>query len=325
MLLKGWYEPPRTGNLHLSTLIQQLLSLIAQGGGLTAIDAWVLLCQSRVFSGLTQKDFTELLYSLGEKGILIQEKSGLLLLGPLGERIVNHFSFLAAFVVQEEFRVTHKGRSLGTLPLSRPIKNGGYLIFAGRRWRVLSCRPDDRIIEVDPAETGKLPIFEGMGGKVDDRVRKEMQSILSRNSSFSFLDKTAAKQLEEARSAYSRLGLKHNAFYKNGIHVQIFSWLGDWANDALALILSVHGLAAENEGLNINVRNLQYQDVLKALKEIGRTPQPTAEQLSARVQNKLKEKWDYLLTERLLNKVYASRELDIDTAMQFINRVNAGN
>ncbi|MHB8094513.1 MAG: DEAD/DEAH box helicase [Candidatus Aminicenantales bacterium] len=323
LLLKGWYEPPRTSNLHLSTLIQQLLSLIAQRGGITAIKAWGVLCRSGVFSGLAQKKFAELLRSLGEKEILSQEKNGLLLLGPQGERLVNHFSFLAAFVVQEEFRVVNKGRLLGTLPLSRPIEKGGYLIFAGRRWRVLSCRPDDRIIEVDPAEGGKIPIFDGMGGKVHDRIRKEMQSILSGNTSFPFLDKIAARQVEEARSAYSQLGLKQSMFFKSSGHIRIFSWLGDWANDALVLILAEHGLVVESEGLNIIIRNLEYQDVLKAFKDIGRTPQPTGDKLAARVQNRLKEKWDYLLTERLLNEAYASRELDIDTAMQFINRVNS--
>jgi len=36
------------------------------------------------------------------------------------------------------------------------------------------------------------------------------------------------------------------------------------------------------------------------------------------VQNKLREKWDYLLTEQLLRKTYASRELDLEGAVQFV-------
>jgi ATP-dependent Lhr-like helicase len=38
-----WCEPPREGALHLSTLVQQLLSLIAQYGGATAADAYRVL------------------------------------------------------------------------------------------------------------------------------------------------------------------------------------------------------------------------------------------------------------------------------------------
>lgn len=321
LLLRGWFEPPRTNNLHLSTLIQQLLSLIAQYGGVSAIEAWGVLCQKGVFWGLTQKEFSELLHSLGKADILVQENSGLLLLGRKGERIVNHFSFLAAFTSQEEFRVVHKGSMLGTLPLSRPLEPGSYIIFAGRRWQVISCRQEDKVIEVNPSKGGKPPIFDGMGGKVHDQVRKEMRSILSSNIPISFLDKVATQQVEEARAAYSRLGLMHNKFILNGTDIIVVSWLGDWANDALALILNGNGLKAESDGMTIMVHNADYQDVLDTIKEIGSIPQPTPEKLASHVQNKFKEKWDYLLIEQLLNKTYASRELDIDAAMQFVNKV----
>lgn len=322
LLLRGWFEPPRTNNLHLSTLIQQLLSLIAQNGGVSAIEAWGILCQKGVFLGLTQKEFSELLHSLGRTDILVQENSGLLLLGRKGERIVNHFSFLAAFTSQEEFRVVHKSSMLGTLPLSRPLEPGSYIIFAGRRWQIISCRQEDKIIEVNPSKGGKPPIFDGMGGKVHDQVRKEMRNILSRNIPFSFLDKVAAQQVEEARAAYSQLGLTHNKFIMNGTDVIIFSWLGDWANDALALILRRHGLKAESEGLAIIIHDSDLEGVLRTFRESELIPQPAPEQLAASVQNKLSDKWDYLLTEQLLNKTYASRELDIDTAMQFVSEVS---
>ncbi len=85
LLLRGWYEPPRSGNAHLSTLIQQLLSLIAQYGGVKAHEAWGVLCQSQVFSELDQREFAELLRFLGSKQVLVQESNGLLLLGPFGD------------------------------------------------------------------------------------------------------------------------------------------------------------------------------------------------------------------------------------------------
>lgn len=322
LLLRGWFEPPRTTSLHLSTLIQQLLSLIAQYEGVSAAEAWGVLCQKGVFLGLTQKEFSELLHSLGRTDILVQENSGLLLLGRKGERIVNHFSFLAAFTSQEEFRVVHKNSMLGTLPLSRPLEPGSYIIFAGRRWQVVSCRQEEKVIEVNPSKGGKPPIFDGMGGKVHDQVRTEMRCILSRNTPVSFLDKVAAKQIEEARSVYSRLGLDHNKFILNGKDVILFSWLGDWAKDALALILRRNGLKAESEGLTITIHDSNLDDVLRKFREIERIPQPAPEQLAASVQNKMSDKWDYMLTEQLLNKTYASRELDVDTALQFINRAN---
>jgi len=321
LLLKGWYEPPRISDLHLSTLIQQLLSLIAQYGGLNAVDAWKVLTQSGVFSGIEKREFAELLHLLGAKEILAQDSSGLLLLGSIGERIVNHYSFLAAFSSPEEFRIIHASKTLGTLPLSRPVAEGSYIIFAGRRWRVLSCRPEDKIIEVETAKGGKPPLFDGMGGKVHDRVRKEMRIILSEPTTFPFLDKTAASQLEEARYAYSQLELDRNTFLDNGNDVCLFSWLGDWVNDTLVLILMHHNLRATNEGVLVRVHGANLSDLLNAFARIRDAQLLSQEQLADSVQNKLKEKWDNLLTEQLLRKAFTSRELDMDGAAQFASEI----
>jgi ATP-dependent Lhr-like helicase len=321
LLLKGWYEPPRISNLHLSTLIQQLLSLIAQYGGLNAVDAWKILSISGVFSGIEKREFAELLHLLGAKEILMQDSSGLLLLGSIGERIVNHFSFLAAFSSPEEFRIIHASKTLGTLPLSRPVVEGSYIIFAGRRWRVLSCRPEDRIIEVEIAKGGKPPIFDGMGGKVHDRVRKEMRTILSEPTPFSFLDKTAACQLEEARYTYVQLGLNQNTFLESGKDVFVFTWLGDWVNDALVLMLMHHNFSASNEGLLVRVNGANSNDLVNAFGRIRDAAQLSPEQLADSVQNKLKEKWDNLLTEQLLRKAFVSRELDMDGAVRFASEI----
>lgn len=325
LLTRSWFEPPRTVSLHLSTLIQQLLSLIAQYGGINAGESWEILVNSGVFSGFGKKELAELLCWLGAKDILSQDERGLLLLGSEGERIVNHFSFLAAFTSPEEFRIIHSGKALGTLPISRPLKEGSYIIFAGRRWQVLSCRPEEKIIEVAPAKGGKPPVFDGMGGKVHDGVRKEMRSILRETSPVSFLDKIASRQIEEARLAYASLDLDHEAVLKDANDAILFSWRGDWVNDALALMLMRLGFKAANEGFSIRMHGADPDDVLDALNSIYSSPRPSPDQLADLVQNKLKEKWDHLLTEGLLKMNFASRELDVDGAIQFISEISSSN
>src|SRR5450759_1188464 len=47
LLLERWNEAPDSGGLHLSTLTQQLLSLIAQHGGITPLQAERLVCLQR--------------------------------------------------------------------------------------------------------------------------------------------------------------------------------------------------------------------------------------------------------------------------------------
>lgn len=113
LLLSNWFEPPRTNSMHLSTMIQQLLSLISQYGGLSTVQAWSMLCTSGLFPSLTRSEFTELLRALGNQEIVMQDLTGLLLHGTVGERIVNHYSFLAAFTSPDEFRIVCAGKQLG--------------------------------------------------------------------------------------------------------------------------------------------------------------------------------------------------------------------
>jgi ATP-dependent Lhr-like helicase len=44
-MLRRWNEPPLAGRLHLSTLVHQVLALVAQHGGITTIQGWRLLVE----------------------------------------------------------------------------------------------------------------------------------------------------------------------------------------------------------------------------------------------------------------------------------------
>jgi ATP-dependent Lhr-like helicase len=315
LLTRGWFEPPRTGGLDASTLVQQLLSLIAQYGGVTAAQAWQVLVAGGVFSAVQKDDFLDLLRELGSREILQQGAQGLLLPAPKGERLINHYSFLATFESEEEFRVIANGRTLGSLPVSRPLDEGSFIIFAGRRWHVLTCNQAEKFIEVAPAKGGKVPTFDGMKGKVHDVVRAEMRSTLESDAVPAFLDGTAQALLGEARDAYGAANLGQEAVQQVGRNVHVFTWRGDWANDTLALMLVHRGLRAQNEGLTVAIEEAAAERVFDALYDIANEPEPDPLELVARVQNKWRRKWDWALPERLLSLSYALDELDVPNAV----------
>jgi ATP-dependent Lhr-like helicase len=118
-------------------------------------------------------DFAGLLRSLGSHGLLIQDSSGLLLAGILGERLINQYDFYSAFTSGDEFRLLAEGRALGSIPISRPITPGQRLIFGGRRWRVLDVDPKSKVILVSADRGGTPPSFDGSAGSVGDRVRQD--------------------------------------------------------------------------------------------------------------------------------------------------------
>jgi ATP-dependent Lhr-like helicase len=243
---------------------------------------------------------------LGEREILQQESSGLLLHGSAGERLVNHYTFLAAFVGDEEFRIVTAGRTLGSLPISRPLAEDSYVIFAGRRWRVLRCDATEKIIEVAPASSGQVPKFDGVGGQVHDEVRKEMRAVLPEREPLSFLDASANQLLSEARGNYQRLALGSSHLIQLGKEVRILTWRGDVINDTLAMWLRAFSLSATNEGLSIVVLNSEQDRVLDALADIAG--------LAETARNLIEDKWDWTLPLHLLRKGYGNRHFDAEMA-----------
>src|SRR3546814_18738524 len=67
---------------------------------------YTTLCsQQAPFASIAKDEFDELVRHLGRKRLLMQDGGGDLLLGEVGEKIVHHYSFYAAFSSDEEFRL----------------------------------------------------------------------------------------------------------------------------------------------------------------------------------------------------------------------------
>ena len=314
LLLVRWCEPSGTGRLHLSTLIQQVLSLIAQFGGVTATRAWSIL--SGVFR-IDQSIFVQVLRSLGARQIIRQEPDGTLLLDEAGERIVNHYSFYAAFATKEEYRIVTAGKTLGTLPIDRPLEQNSALIFAGRRWRVVAVDEQRKVIEVRRAPGGRVPAFSGERGDVHDRIRREMRSVYMGTAMPPYLDATARDLLTEARTCFSQYGLECRSIVPTGAETVVFTWMGDRANDTLAIWLKYLGHIAQNEGAIVRVFAAE-PDTMAALRRIASDPIPDPVALAAPVKNKPSEKYDWLLDEPLMNIEYASRKLDVNGTRELV-------
>ncbi len=80
LLLRRWVEPPPPSSLHLSTLVQQVLSLTAQHGGFRAIDAYNALCSTGPFHSVSQAIFVQLLRDLASHELITQTHDGLIVL-----------------------------------------------------------------------------------------------------------------------------------------------------------------------------------------------------------------------------------------------------
>ena len=319
LLINGWFEPPRAQGIHASTLVQQCLSVIAQCGGASANDLWKSLIAEGAFPTVEKSDFVKLLKSLGEHELIVQDSSGLLLPGPVGERLINHYEFYSAFTSDEEFRLVCDGKALGSVPVSRPLTKDQRIIFGGRRWQVRDVDLQAKVIIVSAARGGAPPQFDGLGAMVHDNVREEMRAVLADPAPCPFIDRNAQALLDEGRKTFNALGLGDRHLIESGGKCYLISWLGDYTNDALRLLLNHVGLSCDNSGLAIEI-DADIHRTLAALKEVSDLDASDLDSILADVENMLREKWDWALPESLLMKSFASISLDISTAITFAQR-----
>lgn len=326
LLVEGWFEPPRVKGAHLSTFIQQLLSVIAQNGGATAGQLFSLLCSPGApFDSVSKAEFMELLRHLGAEQLLIQDSSGTLLHGPLGEKFVNHYTFYAAFSSDEEFRLVAGGKALGSLPVSQMLTVGQRILFAGRTWRVEDVDEPGKTIYVTRASGGVPPLFSGGPGRTHTRVRQRVRELLRSSDVPAFLDATARKFLSEARDGYLRMELDQRVALDQGHEVLLLTWLGDAANEALVCVFLRRGFTAMPSGPGVEVRKKDggVKEILDVLADTAADDPPALEVLLADVKNLAREKWDWALPDSLLRKAYASQYLDLDEALVWVRAVSA--
>lgn len=321
MVFERWCEPPVVNKLHLSTLIQQVLSLIAQYGGAQAIQIWQVLCKTGAFQQIDQQMFTQLLRQLGEHDLIQQTHDGLLILGLKGERLVNHYSFYTAFKTPEEYRITTSGRTLGTLPIDFPIVEGMFLIFAGRRWKVRSVNPDQKVVDVTRSGAGKVPKFSGSGGDIHDRIRQEMYRIYTSDDVPPFLDRTAQELLQEARQNFFRLRLKTDYLLKTGSQVLLFCWMGSKVVNTLYLMLVAQDLPASSDGITVSVQDISITALEQHLHHLLEKNPFTGMSLSSVIKDKALEKHDNFLGEELLCCNYAASCLDTNIALETLQKI----
>lgn len=320
LLLQGYCEPPGRSALHLSTLIQQLLSLIAGRGGVQAGDAFRWLCEGGAFSDVSKLSFVQLLRALGTKDILMQDADGTLLLGLSGERLVSHYSFFAAFHTPEEYRLVASGRTLGSLPISEPLIEGTFLIFSGRRWRIIGVDDEQRVVDLVPGRGGRLPRFGAGGRIVHERVRQEMRAVFESLDIPPYLDAVARDLLVEGRSNFDRLGLRERCLLPNGRDTLFFPWTGDLAMNTLLVQMTRLGFGMATSGSALIFQDATPDEVSHSLRDLLSRGLDDSLALAASVRNKRIEKHDHLLPEDLLAASYASRMLDCEGAKRALQR-----
>lgn len=327
LMLRRWNEPPVPGRLHLSTLVHQILALVAQHGGLTALQGWNRLAASRVFPELTKPLYAAVLRRMAHADVRLLEQApdGTLLPGAEGERVIAARDFYAVFMTPEEYKVaTDRGRNLGTIPVDNPVVPGQLMILGGRRWAVLEVDAARHEILVTRAYGGKPPVFGGDPAAPADEVVAEMLRVWMRDDVPAFMEATAAELLAQGRDTFVRLGLAGASVARQEDQLLLFPWVGARTQTALLLSLLRRGLEVATNGIAVTVASHQGEAVLAALRGLAGAPPPDAVELARLVPEKARSKFDHYLDEDLLSLDYASEMIDVSRLPEVAGRLADG-
>ena len=312
LLIERWCEPPASDALHLSTLTHQILSVIAERGGIRASPLFDALCNRGPFRQVDSSLFAAVLRHLGRPDVNLIEQApdGVLLFGYRGEKLVEHYSFYAVFQTPEEYRVVADGKLLGTLPLTTIFAEGMSIIFSGRRWRIINVHDTDKVIEVTADRVGRTPPFYGGGGLIHDRVVEKMRDVLSGHRIPIYLDDGAKGILNDARSEFVRLGLHQHSIREIAKRSRLIAtWVGSIKTVTLTLRLRSMGYSVVPHDGFLDVNYVEgVPHVEEALAEIATAEKTSVENLVPDSANLVSEKFHpYLSRELLLLEATGSR------------------
>ncbi len=315
LLIEKWCEPPAPQALHLSTLTHQILSVIAEHGGARAKQLFTTLCVRGPFRCVDAGLFARLLRRLGDNDVALLEQApdGVLLLGPQGERIVEHYSFYAVFQTPDEFRITCNGKTLGTLPVSMVLAPKMTIVFSGRRWRIKAIHDREKEIEVIADQTGRPPRFGGTGGLIHDRVVEKMRALLDGMHVPIYLDRHSVRMLGNARHQFRRLGLDTGRICEVGERSRLIAtWTGTIKTSTLALALRTMGYRTTVYDGFIDVDYEEdVEPVEAAIRQIAGSPSVDADSILSGDQNLIVEKYDRFLGEQLLREETKQSRVDL--------------
>lgn len=326
LIIHKWYEPADMKNFHFSTLLHQILALIAQWGGIRAEQVYRLLCKDGCFKNVTIEHFRELLSHMGKEDLITQISSGELVLGLQGEFLTNNYTFYAVFKTPDEFRVIAGDKTLGTLPVDALILEGQHIIFTGRRWRVENIDIEKKKIHVSPSKGGEPPQFNGQGMLVHDLVRQEMLRIYededyrisSGGNQLDYLDATARDLFYEGLGFFKLAALKERRIFENDGYVYIVPWMGDKIVNTITAMLIKSGYKASAFAGAIEIENTEMQKVIECLKQICLKNNLTNTELAEFIPEKSIEKYDDYLPESLLTEGYGRKYFDVQSTVIWI-------
>ena len=306
-------EPPSIKKMPLSLAFHQTLSTVASVGELTARELAERVLSLPPLSTIDRETYRALLVSMinGEYLELTEEKG--IIIGLVGERIINSFKFYAVFKDSEDYTVRRDGEEIGTITTPPPV--GDRFALGGRVWEVLEVDVSRRLIFVKAVD-GKMQVsWPGESGEIHTRVLLAMRRVLTSDKQYSYLGENASARLENARRVARRSGMSENmVVFLGGQSYVLFPWLGTrafrTAKRFLVSYASELGISdIQSEGCNYITFKARSPEagagLLSAIRDIIERDGVDPDRLVASGECPIFDKFDCYIPPELLREAYA--------------------
>lgn len=315
LMLEKWLEPFDQNQMHVSTLIHQIMSFLKQTGGMPAADLYRALCQRGPFRRVNQSQFSMLLRSLAEHELIEQVPRGELILGLLGERITANFDFYAAFQTTEQFTIRCGQEEIGKLPADVIPPVGEHLLLDGKRWQVKEIILNQKLVLVVLSPGKKPTPFPGAAAEIHTRVVQEMKMVLLNNDEPAYLDQNSKFLLRASRQTARVVCLDKTDVVLGRQSIQWFPWVGTRALRTLSLLAKSAKIGHETDQLSITYRVSSLEEFYAHLREVTAS-KPDSIALANLMPVKAVEKFDDFAPEQLLDEANAQSRLDVSAAVE---------
>jgi ATP-dependent Lhr-like helicase len=206
----GYVEPVTGPPKPYHLLSQQLLAYVLQEGSI-ARSRWAeVVGRLPVFAELVESGLgLRILDHLVEAGMLFDDGSGMLSMGPAAEKSYGHRHFLdltSAFTSNPLFVIRHGSKEIGYLdPISllTPDRHFASVLLAGRTWHVTSIDWDRRFAWVEPVESGGRSKWLGEGQPLAAPLCDAIRTVLAgEDPDGVILTQRATEGLAELRGSF---------------------------------------------------------------------------------------------------------------------------
>lgn len=206
----GYVEPVRGPAKPYHLLAQQLLAYVLQEGSIARSRWPEVIGRLPVFARLVESGLGDrILDHLVSTGMLFDDGSGMLSMGPEGERSYGYRHFLdltSAFTTNPLFVVRYGSKEIGYLdPISllTPDRNFARIVLAGRSWQVASIDWDRHFAWVEPTQDTGRSKWLGDGQPLSAPLCDAIRNVLAGEDPPGVsLTVRAASGLDQVRSSF---------------------------------------------------------------------------------------------------------------------------